>query len=160
MKVYFKGKRIDNDEWIYGDLVYDNENQPRIVIDREYSTGTTFVCQAPRVIAETVSQFTGFWGKHFKRIYENDFVKFNNKIGVVCFENGCFGIGFNENINYTELSLMVKKETSNNGHWLYCDNFISFYEIIWNFNEFGGEDIDEIEVIGNKYDAINKGDSK
>ena len=66
--------------------------------------------------------------------------------------NGCFGIGCNENIDYDKLSLIVEKQTSNKGNWLYCDNFISLYEIIWNFNGIEVEDIDEIEVLNNKYD--------
>lgn len=73
-EIIFRGKRVDGYGWIEGDLIHDEaeNNRPRIVIGREYSTGTFFNALAPRVISETVGQFTGLYDKNNKKIFEGD----------------------------------------------------------------------------------------
>lgn len=73
----FRGKRVDGYGWVEGDLIHDEaeNNRPRIVIGRDYSTGTFFSALAPRVIPETVGQFTSFTDKNGKRIFVGDIIK-------------------------------------------------------------------------------------
>lgn len=87
----FKGKRLDNGEWVQGYLVYDNRDEMyRIIIEIHYSTGTCITTDnAPRVDASTICQCTGLKDKNDKLIWENDVAN--------CLTEDCCGyIGWNE----------------------------------------------------------------
>lgn len=58
--IKFRGKRIGNGEWVYGDLLQGLENDSYIVISNE--NGVTKYEVAP----ETVGQFTGLYDKNGK----------------------------------------------------------------------------------------------
>ena len=70
----FRAKRIDNGEWVEGYLIYgESDNQYRIIIRLEYSTGTFVETGfAPRVDMSTICQCTGLKDKNGKLIWEND----------------------------------------------------------------------------------------
>lgn len=65
----FRGKRIDNGEWVYGYFVNTHE-RPRII--SEDHEGFYWELE---VILETVAQFTGSKDKFSTEIYENHIVK-------------------------------------------------------------------------------------
>ena len=81
----FKGKRIDNGEWVEGGIL-QTENWASIFVCKDYQGGLN---EAPysdveeyEVIPKTVGQFIGRYDKNNKKIFENDIVK--TKYGREC----------------------------------------------------------------------------
>ena len=128
--IKFRGKRTDNGEWVYGNLItptFDNSdnifgyyiheiNKTNYFTTRDNGLENFYEIQLFRIDPETVGQYTGLKDKNGIRIYECDIVKHGREldyIDIVEYGNCCF---------YTSLS----------SDWL--------------------SDCENIEVIGNIYE--------
>lgn len=118
-EILFRGKRMDNGEWVCGDLVHSWEKmnaKPDIQIHNNMGYFD--------VIPETVGECTSLTDKNGKRIFEGDIVDIlteNEEIGIVAYDDGgflvnpdsgffvnadAFYVDFHSNINGTDLEII------------------------------------------------------
>ena len=156
----FNAKRIDNGEWVEGYLIYSKKDcyiceKPYECMD-EYSSlnGQYYGFGGFKLVdPSTICQCTGLTDKNGQKIWENDIVDYLGHKGKVKYECGSFGIVFREIIDWEEIEANICPITGCDNSLYACenDNFISLWEIMWNFNDIENS-IETIEVIGNIFD--------
>lgn len=73
--IKFRGKRLDNGEWVYGDLQHPHTSCRIISYDEsETDMGLRTDFRYNDVIPETVGQFTGFVDMAGQDVYEGDYM--------------------------------------------------------------------------------------
>ena len=125
-EILFRGKRMDNGEWITGDLVHDRRvktNEPVLCIWYFDSDGKA---QQEDVEQETVGQYTGLTDKNGKKIFEGDILELDG-------EDGFFEVEYDD-----DRAMFV---TNGDYTTFYFDN-------LWNEVEVIGNVYDNPELMG------------
>lgn len=76
-EILFRGKRVDNGEWVYGSLLNPYRKKPLIA---HYENGQEILGYIVEVILDTVGQYTGLRDKNgLTKIFEYDIIGANGR---------------------------------------------------------------------------------
>ena len=93
-EILFRGKREDNNEWVYGFLSKSRGNNHFLSLCIDYEENGVMLSSI--VEPETIGQYTGLSDKSGVKILEGDIVRYSGEKHIVVFETrgetGYFGI--------------------------------------------------------------------
>lgn len=151
--ILFRGKRVDNGEWVYGSFVMDVtelRQRKRQVSDPILANGfirrydfQNHKVEMFDVERETVGQFTGLTDKNGKRIFEGDILEFDD-----CGETG---YEYKEGFYFTNRAVVAWRHSAwEFGKFMYHDSCV--LEEMYSSREDFIEIFKYSEIIGNIHD--------
>lgn len=129
-EILFRGKRVDNGEWVYGDY-FSLFERPCIKFGESDK-------EIVGVKAETVGQYTGLTDIKGVKIYEGDIVCTRFTIGNICsvgdvqFDCGTFGVEWTVN---KEHRTMVGIQGNRHNLRTFEDDIVDYIEVIGNIHD-------------------------
>lgn len=110
--ILYRGKRIDNFQWVKGCLIYTLEKDRYFIIDRSNGVSS-------EIIPHTRGQFTTFFDKTNDELFEDDVVmipsgysgdyRYEASTGVIKYDNGFYVDS--DNLSDFEWNSLVKIKT-------------------------------------------------
>lgn len=139
---------VEDGVWVHGSLRCDVGKYTIFQFETERADYVEY-----EIDPSTICQCTGLKDKYGKLIWENDIVELLGHRGVIKFTCGGFGIGYRKNIDWEEIQANIMRITGCENILYACenDNYISLWEIYWNFND-EDDSVNTVEVIGNIFD--------
>lgn len=142
-EILFRGKRVDNAEWVKGCLLIENpplqcfgENTElnKYLIGKsgfaDWSMPRPFT--AAEVLSETVGQFTGLTDKVNALGFEGDLCRWGDDLYVISYNNG----GFTLKNSFEELPIGVLQTTDNCGDSnITFESKLRYCEIVGNIHD-------------------------
>lgn len=107
--IEFRGKRIDNGEWVYGHVCrYGWTGKENTYIIPNYASALYSI----EVIPETIGQYTGLKDKNGTKIFEGDMIStdLERPYNIVEYRNGCFVLNCYDGGSYYDIMFPTSDE--------------------------------------------------
>ena len=145
-EILFRGKMLDDGEWVEGNLLQWPDGEHYICIPQKAIWA--LYMEKFQVDPATVGQYTGMSCEN-GMLFEGDVVEFFGMRGEIVQECGAFGIAVSKGIDYDLLESKIPH--NNSANFCYNDNFISLWELFWNYEQ-DDNPLFEVRKIGNRWD--------